>query len=64
MTYTEQIEQYIDTYPLTAVASVPPWCGVTALPAYPHVMVQQWEEDYCQLEDSGGIEIARFRLVG
>jgi hypothetical protein len=64
MTYTEQIEQYVAAYPETAQAQLPDWCGVVTLPAFPHVMVQQWEEDYCQLEDSGGIEIARFRLVG
>ena len=64
MTYTEQIEQYVDAYPLASVASVPSWCGVSTLPAYPHITVQPWAEDYCELEDSGGIEIARFRLVG
>jgi hypothetical protein len=64
MSYTEQIEQYVAAYPLTTVASVPSWCGVAALPAYPHVMVQSWTEDFCELEDAGGADIARFRLVG
>ena len=64
MTYTEQIEQYVAAYPLTEVASVPSWCGVAALPAYPHVVVQPWAEDYCELEDVNGADIARFRLVG
>ena len=64
MSYTEQIEQYVAAYPLTAVASVPSWSGVTALPAFPHVAVQIWAEDYCELEESDGVEIARFRLVG
>jgi len=64
MSYTEQIEQYVAAYPLTAVASVPSWCGVTTLPAFPHVVVQPWAEDFCELEEAGGVEIARFRLVG
>jgi hypothetical protein len=64
MTYTEQIEQYIDTYPLTAVASVPSWCGVVTLPAFPHVVVHVWAEDFCELEDVNGADVARFRLVG
>ena len=64
MTYTEQIEQYVAAYSLTTIAHVPSWCGVTTLPAFPHVEVQPWAEDYCELEESGGVEIARFRLVG
>jgi hypothetical protein len=64
MSYTEQIEQYVSAYPLTTTASVPSWCGVTTLPAFPHVSVQVWAEDYCELEESSGVEIARFRLVG
>lgn len=64
MNYTEQVEQYVFAYPLTALASVPSWCGVAALPAYPHVVVHPWAEDYCELEDGDGVEIARFRLVG
>jgi hypothetical protein len=64
MTYTDQIEQYVAAYPETARATVPETCGVTTLPAYPHVEVRSWDEDFCELEDAGGNEIARFRLVG
>jgi hypothetical protein len=64
MTYLEQIEQYVGYYPETAFASVPVTCGVTTLPAYPGVAVHVWEEDYCELEDGAGAEIARFKLVG
>lgn len=64
MTYTEQIEQYVAAYPETACVTVPEACGVTALPAFPHVEVHTWAEDYCELEDANGTEIARFRLVG
>jgi len=64
MTYLEQIEQYVGYYPETAFASLPASCGVTELPAYPHVGVRIWEEDYCELADETGGEIARFRLVG
>jgi hypothetical protein len=64
MSYTDQIEQYVAAYPLTSLVSVPSWCGVAALPAFPSVVIQPWAEDYCELEDSEGIEIARFRLVG
>ena len=64
MTYLEQIEQYVGYYPETAFASVPVTCGVTTLPAYPGVEVHVWAEDYCELEDGTGAEIARFKLVG
>jgi hypothetical protein len=64
MTYLEQIEQYVEYYPETAFASLPASCGVTQLPAYPGVQVHVWAEDYCELEDGTGGEIARFRLVG
>lgn len=64
MTYTEQIEQYVGYYPETAAASLPASCGVTTLPAFPHVEVRIWEDEFCELEDAGGIDIARFRLVG
>jgi hypothetical protein len=64
MTYTEQIEQYVAYYPETAFASLPVTCGVTTLPAYPGVDVRVWDEDYCELEDGTGAEIARFKLVG
>lgn len=64
MTYTEQIEQYVGYYPETARVMVPETCGVTTLPAFPHVEVQVWDEDFCELEDAGGNDIARFRLVG
>jgi len=57
MTYLEQIEQYVAYY-------LPASCGVTQLPAYPHVQVHVWAEDYCELADGTGAEIARFRLVG
>ena len=64
MTYLEQIEQYVGYCPETACAVVPVTCGVTQLPAYPGVAVLVWDEDYCELEDGAGSEIARFRLVG
>lgn len=64
MTHLEQIEQYVAAYPATALALVPASCGVTSLPAYPHVEVRSWEDEFCELEDAGGIDIARFRLVG
>lgn len=64
MTYLEQIEQYVGYYPETAAASLPVTCGVTTLPAYPSIEVRIWEEDYCELEDGAGNEIARFKLVG
>lgn len=64
MTYTEQIEQYVAAYPATARALLPAACGVTSLPAFPHVEVQSWDDEYCELEDAGGGDIARFKLVG
>jgi hypothetical protein len=64
MTYTEQVEQYVAAYPSTAFVHVPETCGVTTLPAFPHVQVHIWADDYCELEDAGGIEIARLKLVG
>ena len=64
MTYTEQVEQYVAAYPTTVLALVPASCGVTTLPAFPHVEVQVWNEDLCELRDAGGNDIARFRLVG
>ena len=64
MTYTEQIEQYVAAYPETARATVPETCGVTTLPAFPHVEVHSCAADYCELRDASGREIARFRLVG
>ena len=64
MSYTEQIEQYVAYYPETVRASVPASTGVTSLPAYPAVTVAQWEEDFCELEDADGNDLARFKLVG
>jgi hypothetical protein len=64
MTYLDQIEQYVAYYPETAFASLPVTCGVSTLPAYPGVDVRVWDEDYCELADGTGAEIARFRLVG
>lgn len=64
MTYLEQIEQYVACYPETAFASVPASCGVTTLPAYPHVVVHVWADDFCELEDATKQDIARFKLVG
>jgi hypothetical protein len=64
MTYLEQIEQYVGYYPETAFASLPASCGVTTLPAYPGVQVHVWTEDFCELEDGTGTDVARFRLVG
>lgn len=64
MTYTEQIEGYVAAYPETAQARLPETCGVTTLPAFPHVVVHVWTEEFCELEDANGADIARFRLVG
>lgn len=64
MSYLDQIEQYVGYYPETAFASVPITCGVTELPASPGVAVHVWDEDFCELEDGTGQEIARFKLVG
>ena len=64
MTYTQQIEQYVAAYPETARAWLPETCGVTMLPAFPHVVVYVWTDDFCELEDVDGADIARFRLVG
>ena len=64
MSYTEQIEQYVAAYPETARALVPEMCGVTTLPAFPNVEVRSWADDFCELEDAAGVDIARFRLVG
>lgn len=64
MTYLDQIEQYVAAYPETARATVPATCGMTTLPAFPHVEVRSWDEDFCELEDAGGNDLARFRLVG
>lgn len=64
MSYLDQIEQYVAYYPTTTSAHVPSWSGVTSLPAYPTVTVVQWEEDFCELEDAGGNDLARFKLVG
>jgi len=64
MTYIDQIEGYVAAYPDTAQAQLPDWCGVTTLPAFPHVVVHVWADDFCELEDANGADIARFRLVG
>lgn len=64
MTYTEQIEQYVAAYSETEQARLPETCGVTTLPAFPHVEVHTWADDFCELEDASGADIARFRLVG
>jgi len=64
MTYTEQIEQYVAAYPETAQARLPETCGVTTLPSFPGVAVAVWDDDFCELEDVDGADIARFRLVG
>ena len=64
MTYLEQIEQYVDAYPETAQARLPETCGVTTLPAFPHVVVHVWVDDFCELKDVNGADIARFRFVG
>mgnify|MGYP000913760890 CR=1 FL=1 len=64
MNFTEQIEGYVAAYPETAQARLPETCGVTTLPAYPHVVVHVWTEDFCELEDGTGGDIARFKLVG
>jgi hypothetical protein len=64
VTYTEQIEGYVAAYPQTTQVRLSETCGVVALPAFPHVVVHVWAEDYCELEDVNGADIARFRLVG
>ena len=64
MTYTQQIEQYVAAYPATALALVPASCGVTTLPAFAHVEVRSWDDEFCELEDAGANDLARFRLVG
>ena len=64
MSYTEQIEQYVAAYPETARVMVPEMCGVTTLPAFAHVEVHTWADEFCELEDANGGDIARFRLVG
>jgi len=64
MLWSDQIEAYIDAYPTTARVSIPRAYDGIELPAYPHVEVQVWDEDFCELEDAGGVELARFRLVG
>jgi hypothetical protein len=64
MTYTEQIEGYVAAYPETETARLPESCGVVALHAFPHVVVHVWAEEFCELEDVNGADIARFRLVG
>lgn len=64
MTYAEQIEQYLAYYPETASIHVPEALTGVTLPAYPHVFVHTWGEDYCELQDAGWSCIARFKLVG
>jgi hypothetical protein len=64
MSWSDQIEQYIDAYPTTARVSIPRAYDGIELTKHPAVMVAVWDEDFCELEDAGGNEIARFRLVG
>ena len=64
MSYADQIEQYIAAYPTTVLVHVPQSVGDITLSAFPHVVVQIWDSDFCELEDVGGIELARFKLVG
>jgi hypothetical protein len=64
MSYTDQVEAYVGAYPATTAASIPMFAGIVALPAYPHVEVRIWDNEYCELLDANGIGIARFRLVG
>ena len=64
MSYVDQIEQYVGYYPDTVAADVPETCGVTTLPAYPHVVVRSRDQDYCELSSEDGAILARFRLVG
>lgn len=64
MPYVEQIEQYVGYYPHTVAVNVPETCGVTTLPAYPHVAVRSRDQDFVELEDAGGSALARFKLVG
>lgn len=64
MTYTEQIESYVETTPHVVLAEVPMWCGVTALPNYPEVIVAFVDEDLVTLRDDHAVVVARFRMVG
>ena len=64
MSWSEQIEQYIDAYPTTARVSIPRAYDGIELTKYPAVVVSVWDEDFCELEDAGGVGLARFRLVG
>lgn len=64
MSYVNQIEQYVGYYPDTVAVNVPETCGVTTLPAYPHVVVHSRDQDYCELSAEDGMILARFRLVG
>jgi hypothetical protein len=64
MTYIEQIEAYVAQCPATATARLPAGTGIDHLPRYPAVTVVQWDEDFCELEDAGGTDLARFKLVG
>lgn len=64
MDYVEQIEQYVASHTDTATVFVPMYCNVTDLPSFPQVIVQFWDETFCELLDADNKEIARFRLVG
>jgi hypothetical protein len=64
MTYTEQIESYVETTPGSVLAEIPMWCGITVLPSYPHVIVATADNDLVTLRDEHGNVVARFRLVG
>jgi len=64
MSYADQIEAQIAAYPETSSVHFPETLGDISLPAYPHVAVHPWGEDYCELQDAEWSCIARFRLVG
>lgn len=64
MSYIEQVEAYVDLYPATSSVSVPMFTSIVELPAYPHVEVHLWDNEYCELLDANNDIVARFRLVG
>lgn len=64
MLWSDQIEAYIDAYPATVRAYIPRAYEGIELTAHPDVAVVVWDNDFCELEDAGGNELARFRLVG
>jgi S-adenosylmethionine/arginine decarboxylase-like enzyme len=64
MSYAEQIEAQIAAYPQASSVYVPEALSGIILPAYPHVIVHTWAEDFCELLDASDAIVARFKLVG